>query len=135
MLKLGRVTKGKVLYLVLVFVFNFDLFKFSATILEKGLLMSGIWQTDAGVEILIWCVAATIASQSFTILEAEMLPSTSKISLIFADSLKFERKSTNSLFCEEDRYVQQNQNKKSSKNYTYVKHRASAYYFEVKYNK
>ena len=38
MLKLGRVTKIKVLFLVLVFVFNFDLFKFSAAILEKGLL-------------------------------------------------------------------------------------------------
>ena len=38
MLKLGRVTKVKVLHLVLVFVFNFDLFKFSAAILEKGLL-------------------------------------------------------------------------------------------------
>ena len=82
-------------------------------------LMTGtcIWQIDAGLEILIWWVAATIASQSFTILDAEMLPSTSKISLIFADSLKFERKSTNSLSCE-DRYVQQNQNQKSSKNYT-----------------
>ena len=38
MLKLGRVTKVKVLFPVLVFVFNFDLFKFSAAILEKGLL-------------------------------------------------------------------------------------------------
>ena len=38
MLKLGRVTKVKVLFLVLVFVFPFDLFKFSAAILEKGLL-------------------------------------------------------------------------------------------------
>ena len=38
MLKLGRVTKVKVLFLVLVFVFNFDLFEFSAAILEKGLL-------------------------------------------------------------------------------------------------
>ena len=38
MLKLGRVTKVKVLFLVLVFVFNLDLFKFSAAILEKGLL-------------------------------------------------------------------------------------------------
>ena len=37
MLKLGRVTKVKVLFLVLVFIFNFDLFKFSAAILEKGL--------------------------------------------------------------------------------------------------
>ena len=40
MLKLGRVAKVKVLFLVLVFVFNFDLFKFSAAILEKGLLTS-----------------------------------------------------------------------------------------------
>ena len=38
MLKLGRVTKFKMLCLVLVFVFNFDVFKFSAAILEKGLL-------------------------------------------------------------------------------------------------
>ena len=39
MLKLGRVTKVKVLFLMLVFVFYFDLFKFSAAILEKGLLV------------------------------------------------------------------------------------------------
>ena len=39
MLKLGRLTKVKVLFLVLVFVFNFDLLKFSAAILEKGLLI------------------------------------------------------------------------------------------------
>ena len=38
MLKPGRVTKVKVLFLVLVFVFNFDVFKFSAAIFEKGLL-------------------------------------------------------------------------------------------------
>ena len=37
MLKHGRVTKVKMLFLVLVFVFNFDLFKISAAILEKGL--------------------------------------------------------------------------------------------------
>ena len=44
MLKLGRVTKFKMLFLVLVFVFNFDLFKFSAVILEKGLSqVFGIW--------------------------------------------------------------------------------------------
>ena len=42
MLKLGRVTKVKVLFLVLVFVFNFDLFKFSAAILEKGLLFTSV---------------------------------------------------------------------------------------------
>ena len=34
MLKLGRATKVKVLFLVLVFVFNFDLFKLSTAILE-----------------------------------------------------------------------------------------------------
>ena len=39
MLKLGRVTKFKMLILVLVFVSHFDLFKFSAAILEKGLLL------------------------------------------------------------------------------------------------
>ena len=38
MLKLGRLTKVKVLFLILVFVFHLDLFKFSAAILEKGLL-------------------------------------------------------------------------------------------------
>ena len=37
MLKLSRDTKVKVLFLLLVFVFSFDLFKFSAAILEKGL--------------------------------------------------------------------------------------------------
>ena len=37
MLKLGRVTKFKMLFLVLVFVFNFDVFKYLAAILEKGL--------------------------------------------------------------------------------------------------
>ena len=38
MLKLGRATKVKVLFLVLVYVFNFDLFEISAAIL-KGLLL------------------------------------------------------------------------------------------------
>ena len=38
MLKLGRVTKINVLFLALVFAFNFDLLKFSTAILEKGLL-------------------------------------------------------------------------------------------------
>ena len=37
MLKLCIVTKVKVFYLVLVYVFNFDLIEFSAAILEKGL--------------------------------------------------------------------------------------------------
>ena len=38
MLKLSSVSKVKVFFLVLVNFFNFDLFEFSATILEKGLL-------------------------------------------------------------------------------------------------
>ena len=38
MLKLCRVTKVKVFFLVLVYVFNIDLFEFSVAILEKGLL-------------------------------------------------------------------------------------------------
>ena len=37
MLKLYRITKVKMLFLVLVYVFNFNLFEFSAAILEKGL--------------------------------------------------------------------------------------------------
>ena len=38
MLKLYRVTKVKVFFLVWVYDFNFNLFEFSAAILEKGLL-------------------------------------------------------------------------------------------------
>ena len=38
MLKLCRITKLKVFFPVLVYGFNFDLFEFSAAILEKGLL-------------------------------------------------------------------------------------------------
>ena len=45
MLKLGRVTKVKMLFLVVVFIFNFDLFKFSAAILEKGLLPPATWSS------------------------------------------------------------------------------------------
>ena len=40
MLKLCRVSKVKVLFLVLVCVFYFNLFEFSVAILEKGLLAS-----------------------------------------------------------------------------------------------
>ena len=40
MLELCRFTKVKVFFLVLVYVFNFDLFEFSAAILEKGLFRS-----------------------------------------------------------------------------------------------
>ena len=45
MLKLGRVTKVKVLFLALGIVFNFDLFKCSAAILEKGLLIDALCDT------------------------------------------------------------------------------------------
>ena len=38
MLKLCRITKVKLLFLVLLYVLNFNLFEFSAFILEKGLL-------------------------------------------------------------------------------------------------
>ena len=47
MLKLGRITKVKVLFLVLVFVFNFDLFKFSAAILKKGLFKNKMFYGHA----------------------------------------------------------------------------------------
>ena len=40
MLTLCRVTKVKVFFLVLVYVFNFDLFELSAAILERGLFAS-----------------------------------------------------------------------------------------------
>ena len=43
MLNLCRVTKLKVFFLLLVYVFNFDLFKFSAAILEKGLIHWLLW--------------------------------------------------------------------------------------------
>ena len=39
MLKLYRVTKLKVFFLVLVYIFNFGLFEFSVAISEKGLLL------------------------------------------------------------------------------------------------
>ena len=59
MLKLGRVTNVKVLFLVLVFVFNFDLFsKNSAAILEKGLL-----ETTAVKHIATHCYTSTHSKQ------------------------------------------------------------------------
>ena len=48
MLKLGWVTKVKMLFQVLVFVFNFDLFEISAAILEKGLWVGG-WLKQKGL--------------------------------------------------------------------------------------
>ena len=49
MLKLCRLTEVKVLFLVLVYVFNFNLFEFSAAILEKGLLMKENHRNEAGL--------------------------------------------------------------------------------------
>ena len=43
MLKRCRLTKVKVLFLVLVYDFNFNLFEFSAAILEKGLLKGSVY--------------------------------------------------------------------------------------------
>ena len=47
MLKLCTVTKVKMLFLVLVYVFHFNLFEFSAAILEKGLLAFPATAEDA----------------------------------------------------------------------------------------
>ena len=56
MLKLRRVTKVKVLFLVMVFVLNFDLFKFSAAILEKGLLPK-VKRTRRLIAVSVGCVS------------------------------------------------------------------------------
>ena len=51
MLKRSSFTKVKVFFLMLVYVFNFDLFKFSAAILEKGLLREDEISQDTGGNI------------------------------------------------------------------------------------
>ena len=60
MLKLRRVTKVNVFFLVLVYVFNFDLFEFSAAILEKGLFGSHscyelhyFWRPDWFIKLFV----------------------------------------------------------------------------------
>ena len=58
MLKLGRVTKVRMLFLVLVFVFNFDLIKFSAAILEKGLFFGQV--TNCRVSICVLQLQRTL---------------------------------------------------------------------------
>ena len=57
MLKLCRVTKVKVLFLDLVYVFNFNLFEFSAAILEKGLLT--LW---CKLEYLVHAISHSLTS-------------------------------------------------------------------------
>ena len=49
MLKLSRVTKVKVFFLVLLYVFNIDLFEFSAATLEKGLFRRGVYVQCEGL--------------------------------------------------------------------------------------
>ena len=67
MLKLGRVTNVKVPFLVLVFVFNFNLFKFSSAILEKGLLVacSSSAKVQPGTVIIV--SSASIFAQDISI--------------------------------------------------------------------
>ena len=51
MLKLGRVTKVKVFFLVLVYIFNIDLFEILTTILEKGLLCIKVAEADISLDV------------------------------------------------------------------------------------
>ena len=70
MLKLGRVTKFKVLFLALVFVFNFSLLEFSAAILEKGLLFHS-WKIlgtiSTYITVFFACFSENLAILSFKI--------------------------------------------------------------------
>ena len=61
MMKLCRVTKVKVFFLLLrVYVFNFDLFEFSAFILEKGLLLILLWEVLISFSVVLYLVSAYI---------------------------------------------------------------------------
>ena len=51
MLKLGRVTKVKVFFLALVYIFNIDLFEILAAILEKGLLCVKFAEADTSLDV------------------------------------------------------------------------------------
>ena len=71
MLKLRRVTKVKVLFLVLVFVFNFtaysNVFEFSAAILEKGLFTKTIIPFAlVGCEVIITNLHYTLVGYFIT---------------------------------------------------------------------
>ena len=68
MLKLCRVTKVKALFLVLVHVFNFNLFGFPAAILEKGLFVDNKSDTTHQfvaviLDILKACVTGVIIGE------------------------------------------------------------------------
>ena len=57
MLTLCRATKVKVFFLLLVYIFNCDLFEFSATILEKGLLYvadTNRWKMCVSKSQFVW---------------------------------------------------------------------------------
>ena len=77
MLKLGRVNKFKMLFLVLVFVFNFDVSKFPAAILEKGLLqhssLSEIVSLDKAHKAVIKSVLAGHTVAMVTCCDTEMI--------------------------------------------------------------
>ena len=56
MLKLGRVTKVKVFFLVLVYVFNIDLLEFSAAILDwerAGLLQRSVKFSSLNIGLIV----------------------------------------------------------------------------------
>ena len=55
-LKLCRDTNVKVFFLVLLYVFNFNLFEFSAVILEKGLLNAWNHEPPFGDQDRIACI-------------------------------------------------------------------------------
>ena len=65
MLKRGRVNKVKVLFLVVVFVFHFDLFKFSAAILEKGLLNKPGYYIQYKLTTVSACIRTVFFQKSF----------------------------------------------------------------------
>ena len=66
--KLCRVTKVKVFFLALVYVFNFNLFEFSATILEKTGLFSKFVEVVNKSHVewrMILCFQITVLSKTF----------------------------------------------------------------------
>ena len=62
MLKLGRVTKVKVLFLVLVYVFNFDLFEFGEGSIVSN-MASALWTANEMVDLSTPIVSPTACSK------------------------------------------------------------------------
>ena len=71
MLKLCKVTKVKVFFPVMVYVFNFELFQFSAAILEKGLLRICILFQAKAVQTSTYWRRKYLYRWSLAIIEAE----------------------------------------------------------------